>query len=227
MGKKDNFWASGPTGPCGPCSELYYDFHPERGTEGASLEDDSRFIEFYNLVFMEYNRDASGEMTPLEQKNIDTGMGLERVAQILQGVSNNYETDLLRPIMDRAAALAGTTYAEAPAKDKQALKVVADHSRAVAYLVSDGVTPSNVGRGYVVRRLIRRIVLKGRSLGMPHPFMPDLARLVVSMADGCDPEVAKNEQRIVSELQREEEAFVVSLWRCLCAPFRESSSRLK
>lgn len=107
MGAEDNFWASGPTGPCGPCSELYYDFHPERGLDDVDLDDDSRFIEFYNLVFMELNRDASGATTPLENKNIDTGMGLERMAQILQQVPNNYECDLLRPIMARAEELAG------------------------------------------------------------------------------------------------------------------------
>lgn len=108
MGAEDNFWASGATGPCGPCSELYYDLHPERGLDvDIDLDDDSRFIEFYNLVFMELNRDASGELTPLANKNIDTGMGLERMAQILQGVPNNYETDLIQPIMDVAAELAG------------------------------------------------------------------------------------------------------------------------
>ena len=103
LGEKDNFWAAGPTGPCGPCSELYYDFHPERGSAGASLEDDSRFIEFYNLVFMESNRLADGTLTALANKNIDTGMGLERMAQILQGAPNNYETDLIFPIVQRAA----------------------------------------------------------------------------------------------------------------------------
>ena len=108
MGAEDNFWASGATGPCGPCSELYYDLHPERGLDvDIDLDDDSRFIEFYNLVFMELNRDADGQLTPLANKNIDTGMGLERMAQILQGVPNNYETDLIQPIMDVAADLAG------------------------------------------------------------------------------------------------------------------------
>jgi len=211
MGAKDNFWASGPTGPCGPCSELYYDFHPERGVEGADLEDDSRFIEFYNLVFMEFNRDAAGELTPLARKNIDTGMGLERVAQILQGVPNNYETDLLMPILDRAAGLAGLAYPQADARQALALKVIADHTRAVSYLISDGVTPSNVGRGYVVRRLIRRVVMKGRSLGIPHPFLPEVARVAVSLSGGCDPEVQANEGRVLAELQREEEAFVATL----------------
>jgi alanyl-tRNA synthetase len=108
MGAEDNFWASGATGPCGPCSELYYDLHPELGDSHIDLDDGNRFIEFYNLVFMELNRDSDGQLTPLANKNIDTGMGLERMAQILQGVPNNYETDLMKPIMDCAAELAGT-----------------------------------------------------------------------------------------------------------------------
>jgi alanyl-tRNA synthetase len=148
-------------GPCGPCSELYYDFHPERGTAPeVTLEDDTRFIEFYNLVFMELNRAPDGALTPLAAKNIDTGMGLERMAQILQGVSNNYETDLIIPIVNKAAELAGVDYATADATTKTALKVIGDHTRAVTYLISDGVTPSNIGRGYIVRRLLRRVVMK-------------------------------------------------------------------
>jgi alanyl-tRNA synthetase len=134
MGAADNFWASGPTGPCGPCSELYYDFHPERGDGAdASLEDDSRFIEFYNLVFMELNRGADGALTPLASKNIDTGMGLERMAQILQAVPNNYETDLIFPVVARAAARAGIDYASADEATKAALKVIGDHTRAGAF----------------------------------------------------------------------------------------------
>ncbi len=147
-------------GPCGPCSELYYDFHPERGLQGADLEDDTRFIEFYNLVFMESNKGPDGALSPLEAKNIDTGMGLERMAQILQQVPNNYETDLIFPIVQQAAKVAGVEYSSADARTQTALKVIGDHIRAVAYLISDGVTPSNVGRGYVVRRLLRRVILK-------------------------------------------------------------------
>ena len=169
MDEADNFWAAGPTGPCGPCSELYWDFHPERGVEGADLDDDSRFIEFYNLVFMEMNRDANGETTPLAKKNIDTGMGLERMAQILQGAPNNYETDLIRPIIDKAADMAGISYDDADDAAKLKLKVIGDHTRAVAYLIADGVLPSNVGRGYIVRRLLRRVVRCGRLLGVKPP----------------------------------------------------------
>lgn len=214
MGAKDNFWASGPTGPCGPCSELYFDFHPERGTDASvSLEDDSRFIEFYNLVFMELNRAADGALTPLKSKNIDTGMGLERVAQILQQVPNNYETDLILPIIQKAAGLAGLDYFAADERTKTSLKVIGDHTRAVTYLISDGVNPSNVGRGYVVRRLLRRVIMKGRLLGITRVFTPEVAATAIELSGGCDPQVARNQQRIFDELRREEERFVATLER--------------
>jgi len=213
MGAADNFWASGPTGPCGPCSELYYDFHPERGTQDTSLEDDSRFIEFYNLVFMELNRNAAGALEPLAAKNIDTGMGLERMAQILQGVPNNYETDLIFPIVQQAATLAGVDYHSSDATTRTALKVIGDHTRAVTYLISDGVTPSNVGRGYVVRRLLRRVVMKGRLLGIKEIFTPKVAAVAVSLSGACDPQVAANAQRIYEVLALEEGAFAATLER--------------
>jgi alanyl-tRNA synthetase len=197
MGAADNFWASGPTGPCGPCSELYYDFHPNRGTDSSvTLEDDSRFIEFYNLVFMEMNRNAAGQLEPLAAKNIDTGMGLERMAQILQGVPNNYETDIIFPIVEAAAHLAKVDYHKSDDQTKTALKVIGDHIRAVAYLISDGVTPSNVGRGYIVRRLLRRVVMKGRLLGIREMFTPKVAQVAVSLSGPCDPQLALNAQRV-------------------------------
>ncbi|CAL5229400.1 g12718 [Coccomyxa viridis] len=209
LGDEDNFWASGATGPCGPCSEMYYDFKPELGPAGASLEDDSRFIEFYNLVFMESNRGPDGSLAPLKNRNIDTGMGLERVAQILQQVPNNYETDLIYPIVAAAAKLAGLDYHSADAHKQTSLKVMGDHARAVVYMVSDGVSPSNLGRGYVLRRLIRRIVMKGRLLGIgkEREVMPTLAEEVIALSEGCDPAVAANAQRIVAELRREETKF--------------------
>ena len=218
MGEKDNFWAAGPTGPCGPCSELYYDFHPERGMDGIDLDDDSRFIEFYNLVFMELNRDADGGVTPLKNKNIDTGMGLERMAQILQGVPNNYETDLIKPIIDKAASMAGLDYATCDAAQKQQLKVIGDHTRAVSYMISDGVFASNVGRGYIVRRLLRRVVRNGRLLGIKpadgaSAFTPAIAEVAISMSHECDPQVAKNTARILAELEREELSFQKTLGR--------------
>eukprot|EP00884_Botryococcus_braunii_P001202 jgi/Botrbrau1/11082/Bobra.0302s0024.1 len=186
-------------------------FPPERGTAGASLEDDSRFIEFYNLVFMESNRAADGTLTPLAAQNIDTGMGLERVAQILQGVPNNYETDLLFPLLAEAARLAGIDYSSADERTKSSLKVIADHTRACVYLISDGVTPSNVGRGYVLRRLIRRVVLKGRLLGIEETFTPAVARVAIQLSRPCDPSVLPNQDRILAELAREEERFSATL----------------
>ena len=218
MGEKDNFWAAGPTGPCGPCSELYYDFHPERGTSGADLEDDSRFIEFYNLVFMELNRDADGNTKPLKNKNIDTGMGLERMAQILQGVPNNYETDLIMPIINKAASMAGLEYSKCSPVQKQQLKVIGDHTRAVTYMISDGVFSSNIGRGYIVRRLLRRVVRNGRLLGIKaaegqSAFTPAIAEVAISMSGDCDPQVAKNQARILAELEREELSFQKTLGR--------------
>ena len=211
-GAEDNFWASGPTGPCGPCSELYYDLHPERGLAGADIAgDDSRFIEFYNLVFMESNRSAAGELTPLASQNIDTGMGLERVAQILQGVPNNYETDLIFPLVEAAAKLAGVDYGTADERTKTSLKVIGDHARACAFMVSDGVTPSNVGRGYILRRLLRRVVMKGRLLGIADVFTPGLASIAADLAAGCDPGLAANLGRVQEELRREEERFTLTL----------------
>lgn len=221
MGEEDNFWSSGPTGPCGPCSEMYYDFHPEKGTVNADLGDDSRFIEFYNLVFMQYNRKEGGVLEPLKNKNIDTGLGLERLAQVLQKVPNNYETDLIYPIMECAAKLAGLSYADVSEKVKTYMKVIGDHTRAVVYLISDGVTPSNIGRGYIVRRLIRRVVRMGRLLGIKGDgqgdvdgaFLPIIAEIVVKMSKNVDPEVQQNARRIFDELRREEIRFVQTLER--------------
>ncbi|XP_024991587.1 alanine--tRNA ligase, chloroplastic/mitochondrial isoform X4 [Cynara cardunculus var. scolymus] len=166
MGEEDNFWTSGLTGPCGPCSEIYYDFHPNRGHSDADLNDDTRFIEFYNLVFMQFNKKDDGSLEPLKQKNIDTGMGLERMARILQKVPNNYETDLIFPIIEKVSELANVSYALTDDSSRTKLKVIGDHMRAIVYLISDGVFPSNIGRGYVVRRLIRRAVRTGRLLGI-------------------------------------------------------------
>ncbi|KAH0937291.1 hypothetical protein HID58_004752 [Brassica napus] len=218
MGEADNFWTSGPTGPCGPCSELYYDFHPERGcNEDVDLGDDSRFIEFYNLVFMQYNKTEDGLLEPLKQKNIDTGLGLERIAQILQKVPNNYETDLIYPIIGKVLELANISYDSASDKAKTSLKVIADHMRAVVYLISDGVVPSNIGRGYVVRRLIRRAVRKGKSLGINGDgrgaFLPVVAEKVIEMSTYIDPDVKLKAPRILEEIRQEEVHFNKTLER--------------
>jgi len=213
LGEDDNFWVSGPTGPCGPCSEIYYDFHPERGDENIDLEDDSRFIEFYNLVFMQYNRDASGNLTPLQNKNIDTGMGLERMAQILQKVSNNYETDLIFPIIQTAAQIAGIDYHKSDEKTKVSLKVIGDHVRSVVHMIADEIRASNVGRGYVLRRLIRRVVRHGRLIGISGEFTTQVAETAIALSESAYPNVRQREAAIIAELQREESNFLRTLDR--------------
>ncbi|AVH72189.1 alanine--tRNA ligase [Nostoc sp. 'Lobaria pulmonaria (5183) cyanobiont'] len=213
LGEDDNFWVSGPTGPCGPCSEIYYDFHPERGDENIDLEDDSRFIEFYNLVFMQYNRDASGNLTPLQNKNIDTGMGLERMAQILQKVPNNYETDLIFPIIQTAAQIAGIDYHKSDEKTKVSLKVIGDHVRSVVHMIADEIRASNVGRGYVLRRLIRRVVRHGRLIGISSEFTTQVAETAIALSESAYPNVRQREAAIKAELQREESNFLRTLDR--------------
>jgi len=213
MGEADNFWTSGPTGPCGPCSEIYYDFHPERGDQSIDLEDDSRFIELYNLVFMQSNQDAEGNRTPLQHKNIDTGMGLERMAQVLQGVPNNYETDLIFPIIQTAAGIAGLDYARCSEAQKVSLKVIGDHVRAVVHMVADGISASNVGRGYVLRRLIRRIVRHGRLLGIQQAFTAQVAETAIALSEAVYPNTRQKADAIKAELQREEENFLKTLDR--------------
>jgi len=213
MDEADNFWASGPTGPCGPCSEIYYDFKPELGNAGIDLEDDSRFIEFYNLVFMQYNRDAEGQLTPLANRNIDTGMGLERMAQILQGVANNYETDLIYPLIETAATLAGVDYRQLDAKGQTSLKVIGDHSRAITQLIGDGVTASNLGRGYILRRLLRRVVRHGRLLGIDRPFLAAMGEASIALMGAVHPRLVERHGQILAELEREEARFLDTLER--------------
>ncbi|MEM7648211.1 MAG: alanine--tRNA ligase [Cyanobacteria bacterium P01_A01_bin.70] len=211
MDEADNFWTSGPTGPCGPCSEIYYDFHPERGDDAIDLEDDTRFIEFYNLVFMQYNRDADEQLTPLQKQNIDTGLGLERMAQILQQKPNNYETDLIFPIIETAAHLAGLNYADGDDKTQVSLKVIGDHVRAVVHMIADGITASNVGRGYVLRRLIRRVVRHGRLLGIEGNFINQVAATAIALSEAVYPNVRERESVIMAELAREETRFLETL----------------
>ncbi len=213
MGEEDNFWASGATGPCGPCSEIYYDFHPELGDDDIDLEDDTRFIEFYNLVFMQYNRDTDGNLNPLQAQNIDTGLGLERMAQILQKKPNNYETDLIFPIIQTAAKIAGVDYAAADENAKVSLKVIGDHVRSVAHMISDGITASNVGRGYILRRLIRRVVRHGRLLGIEGPFISEVAESAIALCESAYPDLRQREGLIKAELQREEDQFLKTLER--------------
>ena len=211
MGADDNFWVSGPTGPCGPCSEIYYDFHPELGNEHIDLEDDTRFIEFYNLVFMQYNRDVEGNLTPLANKNIDTGMGLERMAQILQGVPNNYETDLILPIVQTAAIIAGIDYQASDEATKTSLKVIGDHVRAVVHMIADGIRAANTGRGYILRRLIRRVVRHGRLIGIEGEFTTKVAETAIALSESVYPNVREKSEKIFAELQREEIQFLKTL----------------
>jgi alanyl-tRNA synthetase len=213
MGADDNFWVSGPTGPCGPCSEIYYDFHPEQGDDSIDLEDDSRFIEFYNLVFMQYNRDVDGQLTPLQNKNIDTGMGLERMAQILQRVPNNYETDLIFPIVETAAVAAGLDYHTASDSQKVSLKVIGDHVRSVVHMIGDGIRASNTGRGYILRRLVRRVVRHGRLLGINGAFIDNVAETAIALSETVYPIVRERAEKIKTELRREESQFLKTLER--------------
>jgi alanyl-tRNA synthetase len=209
----DNFWASGATGPCGPCSEIYYDFHPELGDDAIDLEDDSRFLEIYNLVFMELNRDADGNLTPLKKQNIDTGLGLERMAQVLQGVPNNYETDLIFPIIKKAADIAGIDYHQSDEKVKTSLKVIGDHVRSVVHMIADGINASNVGRGYIMRRLLRRVVRHGRLIGISGTFASEVAEVAISLSESVYNNTREREQVIKDEIKIEEVRFLQTLER--------------
>ncbi|MCY7332413.1 MAG: alanine--tRNA ligase [Pseudanabaena sp. CAN_BIN31] len=209
----DNFWASGATGPCGPCSEIYYDFHPELGDENIDLEDDSRFLEIYNLVFMELNRDSNGNLTPLKKQNIDTGLGLERMAQVLQGVPNNYETDLIFPIIKKAADIAGIDYHQSDEKVKTSLKVIGDHVRSVVHMIADGINASNVGRGYVMRRLLRRTVRHGRLIGISGTFASEVAEVAIALSESVYPNTRERAQVIKDEIKIEEVRFLQTLER--------------
>ena len=225
-GLKENFWAMGDTGPCGPCSEIHYDMGPAASEEGHGdckfPCDCGRYVEIWNLVFMQFNRDASGKLTPLPKPCVDTGMGLERVAAVLQGVISNYDTDLFTPLTDRAAHLAGikpmadsaTQVVERgkhgmATKDVQpSLRVIADHSRAATFLVSDGVVPSNEGRGYVLRKIIRRALQHVRFIGGESPFLSRMADTVLVVMKDAYPELAESLTRVISVLDEEERRFV-------------------
>ncbi len=213
MGAKDNFWSAGPTGPCGPCSELYYDQGPEVGCgspECAPGCDCDRFLEYWNLVFMQFDRAEDGTLTPLPKKNIDTGMGLERVAAILQGVHGNFETDVLRSIMSVAERITGVSYGESEKTDTS-LRILTDHARSVTFLIADGVLPSNEGRGYVLRRLLRRAVRHGRLLGVESEFMNQLIERVVELMGQAYPEIVEHHDLVRRIVASEEQRFSQTL----------------
>lgn len=213
VGDPENFWAAGPTGPCGPCSEIYVDLGEARGCgkPGCAIGCDcDRFLEIWNLVFMQYNRDEAGVLTPLPKQNIDTGMGLERIASVMQGVETNFDTDLFRPIIDHVAELAGIKYKE-NAKNDLALKVVSDHVRAVSFMLSDGIRPNNEGRGYVLRRILRRAVRFAKLLGIEKPFLESAFRIIQRDYAQAYPELKENENFILNHLNLEEKNFQATL----------------
>ena len=211
LDEADNFWQMGDTGPCGPCSEIYFDWGPQPGCPKAPTDCDpscecGRWLEIWNLVFMQFDRDASGAMTPLPKPSIDTGAGLERVASVLQGVRSNYDTDLFRSILARAQELSGVQLGTDPEKDVS-LRVVADHARAVTFLVGDGVLPSNEGRGYVLRRILRRAARHGVLLGVEGPFLHSVADAVIDEMGDAYPDLVARRDYITSRVRREEERF--------------------
>ncbi len=222
MSAKDNFWQMGDTGPCGPCSEIFYDLglaaseHTDAGGEPRDLpfgEDDQRYVEIWNLVFMQFDRAADGTLTPLPKPSIDTGMGLERIAAVLQGRLSNYETDLFTPLIARAAELCGSTTmtaAEASIRatnEAASLRIIADHARAATFLISDGVVPANEGRGYVLRKILRRAIRHGRQLGQEDPFMEKMVFAVRDEMKVAYPELSDTADLVSKTVRAEEEQF--------------------
>ncbi|WP_198265063.1 alanine--tRNA ligase [sulfur-oxidizing endosymbiont of Gigantopelta aegis] len=208
IGAKDNFWSMGDTGPCGPCSEIFYDHGADvpGGPPGTPEEDGDRYIEIWNLVFMQYNRDKSGKMTPLPHPSVDTGMGLERLAAILQGVHNNYEIDLFQHIIKTIAELA-----QCQDLENKSLRVIADHIRACSFLIVDGVIPANEGRGYVLRRIIRRAIRHGHKLGLREPFFYQLVDVLNQEMGAAYPELTKAQAQVEKILKQEEIRFAETL----------------
>jgi len=212
FGEKENFWQMGETGPCGPCSEIHYDMGPEASDLGHQdckfpcPEDCGRHVEIWNLVFMQFNRDESGRMTPLPRPSIDTGAGLERLAAVLQGKLSNFDTDLFKPIIEEAAALANVEYGENHDTDVS-LRIIADHARTATFLISDGVLPSNEGRGYVLRLIMRRALYHGQTLGMNEPFLYKMSGHVADMMKGAYPELAETVHHVAKAIKIEEERY--------------------
>ncbi len=213
LGREDNFWQAGPTGPSGPCSELYLDRGPEFGGDDERPGDDTeRYLEFWNHVFMSYDLHEDGSVTPLPTRNIDTGMGLDRMAAILQDVPSVYETDHIRPLIDLAEELSGRRYDEGGAVTR-AMRIVADHSRGAAFLIADGVVPSNEDRGYILRRIMRRAIQQGRSLGIDAPQLGRFAERTIELMGDAYPELAAERETIARWVGDEEEGFGRTLER--------------
>ncbi|HUN26056.1 MAG TPA: alanine--tRNA ligase [Steroidobacteraceae bacterium] len=208
LGEKSNFWAMGDTGPCGPCSEIFYDHGPSvaGGPPGSPEEDGDRFVEIWNLVFMQFERSADGVLTPLPKPSVDTGMGLERIAAVMQGAHSVYEIDLFRAIIEAATALA-----DSPERSPSSLRVIADHIRSCAFLIVDGVLPANEGRGYVLRRIIRRAIRHGYKLGIAEPFFYKLVGVLERQMASAYPELAAARAHVERVLKQEEERFAETL----------------
>ena len=208
IGAKDNFWSMGDVGPCGPCTEIFYDHgeHIAGGPPGSPDEDGDRYIEVWNLVFMQYDRDKDGKLTPLPAPSVDTGMGLERIAAVMQGVHSNYEIDIFQSLLKTAAQLANLSNL-----DNSSLRVIADHIRSCAFLVADGVLPSNEGRGYVLRRIIRRAIRHGYRLGIQETFFYKLVAPLASEMGAAYPELVKAQEQVERVLKKEEERFAETL----------------
>ncbi len=225
-GAKDNFWAMGDTGPCGPCSEIHYDRGEVEGAFGGDDPEGDRVLEVWNLVFMQYDRDSSGKLTPLPAPCVDTGMGLERLAMVLGGFASNYDTDLLRPLIAYSEEKMGKKYTSTDGQDDVAMRVIADHARATAFLIADGVLPSNEGRGYVLRAIMRRAVLFGDLSGLKDPFFQGACARVVDVFADAYPELVEAKDLIARAAATEEEAFRKTLSRGL-ALFDEVAKPLK
>jgi alanyl-tRNA synthetase len=215
LDEADNFWQMGETGPCGPCSEIHYDLGPEAaepGRENEPFPSDAggRFVEIWNLVFMQYDRDAGGKLTPLPRPSIDTGMGLERIAAVLQGKISNYDTDLLLPIIHRGAELFGNLAYGSDPKVDTALRIAADHARATAFLIHDGVLPSNEGRGYVLRKIMRRAMRHARMAGVEEPYLYELTGFVAELMRPGYPELMESVQRVARVVKDEEHRYTTT-----------------
>ena len=237
-GGKDNWWGpAGLEGPCGPCSEIHYDSGPEHGCGPLVTPDEltsaqrngeemppchpncecERFVELWNLVFMQFYQDLEGTRTPLPAPSIDTGMGLERAAAVLQNKRNLYETDLFQTIVESVCQLTGKSYG-VDAETDYAIRVVAEHARGVSFLIADGVVPGNEGRGYVLRRIIRRAIRYGRRLGLEEPFLTEVASVAIQRFQGAYPELAQNRDFIIRVISLEEERFVQTFERGFAIP---------
>ena len=232
IGEKDNFWSMGDTGPCGPCSEIFYDHGPEvaGGPPGSPEEDGDRYVEIWNLVFMQYDRKASGELKPLPKPSVDTGMGLERLAAVMQHVTSNYDTDLFQNLIKTTAKAVNVGDL-----NHVSLRVIADHIRSCSFLIVDGVLPSNEGRGYVLRRIIRRAARHGFELGMKQPFFYQLVDVLCEEMGQAYPELLKSKETVKKALKQEEERFgseehtseLQSLRHLVCRLLLEKKKKIK